>query len=536
MSEILTPSEAAAPPTAPVAREVRPILEERIKNEEHPLDSYYRIVENARGNLPPSREDTFRFKWRGLFYLSPVEDAFMARLRIPGGIVQSHQLRELARLADELTTGYVQITTRANFQLRMIAPKDAPEVLRRIQAIGLHTRGAGADNIRNLTSNPTAGIDPVELIDCTPYVRELASFILEHREFYNLPRKFNVAFDGGGLIGSVQDTNDIGVKAVRHEGEILFRVALGGATGHKSFARDAGIVVPPADLVKVVVALIRVFIAHGNRTDRKKARLKHLLETWTLEQYLTETEKLLNGTLRRAPWETLEYPAEKLAHSHIGAYPQRQSGLNYIGIALPAAQITSEQMVRLAELSDLYGSGEVRLTVWQNLLMPNISDANLEAVQGALIQCGLDYRQSNLASGVIACTGNRYCKFSATDTKGHALELVKYLEERLDLDQPVNIHFAGCPHSCAQHYMGDIGLLGVKKGGGECYHVSVGGGFGNRAAIGRPILQAVPFDELKPAVEHVLQVYLHLRAAGESFQAFTARHDEGELQRLFGPS
>jgi ferredoxin-nitrite reductase len=534
MSEILTIPEAASPPRAlPTGQEIRQTNEERIKNEEHPLDSYYRLVENARNNLPPGKEDTFRFKWRGLFYLSPVEDAFMARLRIPGGIVQSHQLRELAHIADDLTTGYIQITTRANFQLRMIAPKDAPEVLRRIQAIGLHTQGAGADNIRNLTSNPTAGIDPVELIDCTPYVRELASFILEHREFYNLPRKFNIAFDGGGLIGSVQDTNDIGVKAVRYEGQVFFRVAVGGATGHKSFAHDIGVVVPPADIVKVVMALIRVYLANGNRSDRKQARLKHLLETWTLDQYLAETEKLLNGRLRRAPLEALEYPAEKLPHSHIGVYSQRQPGLSYVGIALPAAQITSRQMLRMADLSHLYGSGEIRLTVWQNLLLPNIPEARLEAVKDSLLQCGLDYRQSNLASGVIACTGNRYCKFSATDTKAHALELTKYLEERLNLDQPINIHFTGCPHSCAQHYMGDIGLLGVKKGGVESYHVCVGGGFGNRAAIGRPIFQAIPFDGLKAAIERILEVYLNLRTAGESFQDFTGRHDVIDLQRLF---
>ncbi len=267
MTETLISPEIAS---APAERIVRQTLEERIKSEEHPLDSYHRLVQNARENRPPSREDTFRFKWRGLFYLSPVEDSFMARLRIPGGVVRSHQLRELASLADELTTGYIQITTRANFQLRMIAPKDAPEFLRRVQAMGLHTQGAGADNVRNLTCNPTAGIDPVELIDCTPFVRELASFILEHREFYNLPRKFNIAFDGGGLIGSVQDTNDIGIKAVLREGQIAFRIALGGATGHKSFARDLGVLVPPGDIVEVVVALIRVFIANGSRSDRKK--------------------------------------------------------------------------------------------------------------------------------------------------------------------------------------------------------------------------------------------------------------------------
>ncbi len=177
----------------------------------------------------------------------------------------------------------------------------------------------------------------------------------------------------------------------------------------------------------------------------KKARLKHLLETWTLEQYLAETEKLLGANLLRAPAQPLDYPAEKLAHSHVGVYPQRQSGLNYVGIALPASQVTSRQLLRIAELSDLHGSGEVRLTVWQNLLIPNIPDAHVEAVKEALLQCGIDYRQSNLASGVIACTGNRYCKFSATDTKAHALELTRYLEEHVDLDQPINIHFTGCP-------------------------------------------------------------------------------------------
>ena len=534
MSEILTLPEVASPVPGPAVDPApRPTNEERIKNEEHPLDSYHRLVANARENRPPSKEDTFRFKWRGLFYLSPVEDAFMARLRIPGGILRSDQLRELARLSSELTTGYIQLTTRANFQLRMIAPKDAPEFLRRVQAVGLHTQGAGADNIRNITSNPTAGIDPVELIDCTPQVRELATFILEHREFYNLPRKFNIAFDGGGLIGSVQDTNDIGVKAVRHQDEIFFRIALGGATGHKAFARDAGILVPPCDIVKVVVAFIRVFIANGNRTDRRRARLKWLLETWTLERYLLETEKLLGETLLRVPLSALDYPEEIVAHSHVGVHQQRQPGLNYVGVVLPASQVTPQQLLRLAELSDCYGSGEVRLTVWQNLLIPNIADAHLDAVKAAILECGLDYRQSNLASGVIACTGNRYCKFSATDTKSHAMELTRYLEKCVVLDVPINIHFTGCPHSCAQHYVSDVGLLGVKKGGLECYHVFIGGGFGNHAAIGRQILQAIPFEELKPAVEKILKVYLKSGNPTESFQDFCSRQDDNQLKQLY---
>jgi ferredoxin-nitrite reductase len=220
------------------------IFEERVKRELHPLDAYGQILENAATNKAPDKEETFRFKWNGLFFLTPVKDAFMARLRIPGGFLSTHQLREIAKVAQELTSGYVQITTRANFQLRLIQPKDAPEFLRRIQAVGLHTRGAGADNIRNLTANPTAGIDPVELIDVRPLLQELGQIIINDRAFYDLPRKFNIAYDGGGLIGSVEDTNDIGVKAVTVGDEVAFRIALGGATGHKAFARDLGVIGP----------------------------------------------------------------------------------------------------------------------------------------------------------------------------------------------------------------------------------------------------------------------------------------------------
>lgn len=199
---------------APATPKEDVIAEERIKREWHPLDAYPQLLENAAANKAPDKEDIFRFNWNGLFCLTPNQEAFMARLRIPGGVVKTYQLRELANVAKELTSGYVQITTRANFQMRLIQPQDAPEVLRRIQAVGLHTRGAGADNIRNLTANPTARIDPVELIDVLPYVQQLAQIIINDRSFYDLPRKFDIAFDGGGLISSVEDTNDIGVKAV----------------------------------------------------------------------------------------------------------------------------------------------------------------------------------------------------------------------------------------------------------------------------------------------------------------------------------
>ncbi len=485
------------------------IFEERVKKELHPLDAYQQLLDNAVGNKAPEKDDLFRFKWNGLFFLTPNKEAFMARLRIPGGQLRSFQLRELAHAAQQLTS------------------------------VGLHTRGAGADNIRNLTANPTAGIDPTELIDVMPLCHELAQIIINDRSFYDMPRKFNIAFDGGGLIGTVEDTNDIGVKAVKVGGEIYFRIALGGATGHKAFARDLGVQVKPGEINKVIVALVRVFIANGNRGDRKKARLKHLLESWSLEKYLTETEKLLGLTLERSSLEpaSMAYPADNIPHSHIGVYPQKQKGLNYVGVAIPVGQLTPKQMIRIAEIADLYGSGEIRLTVWQNFIIPNVSDAYVETIKKALKKLGFDTQQSRLRGGLIACTGNSYCKFAQTNTKGHAAALADYLEKRLTLDQPINIHVTGCPNSCAQHYMGDIGLLGTKtKVSGESvegYHVFVGGGFGSQQAVGRQVFTGVVFEDLKLTLEKMLRGYLRHRTPGESFKSFSTRHDLNTLQAIF---
>ena len=575
----LTFTDVAPNPAAAAVKTDLPslIAEERIKRELHPLDAYPLLLEHASANQPPEKENIFRFKWHGLFYLTPNKEAFMCRLRIPGGIVKSFQLRELARISQELTTGCVQITTRANLQLRLIEPKNAPEVLRRIQGVGLHTRGAGADNIRNITCNPTAGIDPHELIDTLPLCHQLAQIIINDRSFYDLPRKFNVAFDGGGRIGVVEDTNDIGLKAVKVVAQpslaassggipaaksiahgsseprartpaepagiqsgVYFRVALGGATGHKTFACDLGVLVKPEELLKVIVAIIRVYIARANRSDRKKARLKHLLETWTLEQYLAETEKLLGFQLLRSAVNqpsTINHQPPAVPHRHIGVHPQKQKGLNYVGVAVPVGQITPKQMLRLADLADNYGSGEVRLTVWQNLVIPQLPDAFVETVKKALVKMGLHWQQSNVRSGLVACTGNSYCKFASSNTKGHALELADYLEKRVELDQPINIHLTGCPNSCAQHYLGDVGLLGAKvKVAGETvegYHVFVGGGFGDNQAVGRQVFQGISFEQLKPTLERILKGYLRHRQAGESFQKFTQRHDLNTLQAIF---
>ncbi|MGK0186325.1 MAG: ferredoxin-nitrite reductase [Verrucomicrobiales bacterium] len=521
--------------------------EERIKREMEPLDSAVELFKKARTNAPPEGADVFRFKWNGLFWLSPVKDGYMCRLRIPGGVIHSFQIRELAKIADELTTGYIQITTRNNFQLRLIEPKDCPEVLRRVQSVGLHSKGAGADNIRNITMNPCAGYDPHEIIDVRPLVNELGALIIGGHEFFNLPRKFNIAFDGGGTISSVEDTNDIGASAVvigenseGIEGGTYFRFALGGVTGHKTFASDWGVVAKPEQVTDIMVAILQVFIRDGDRTNRKRSRLKYLIEKRGLPGFLVDVEEVLGYSLLRLPADSsAQLPREvsQQGHGHIGVHPQKQEGLNYIGAVVPVGQLTSHQLSCIANIAESYGNGEVRLTVWQNLIIPNIPTAFVESARNALRRIGLRTEQSPLRGGFVACTGNRYCKYAASDTKGHAIAMMDYLESRVPLDRPINVHFTGCPHSCAQHFMGDIGLLAcaVKNTpSGEGYHITVGGGFGEARAIGRQIFQSVPYESLGAVLEATLRAYLdHRSSSNESFHAFCSRHATDQLQGIF---
>jgi ferredoxin-nitrite reductase len=555
------PGVVAAPAIAPAGPFVLPenaTNEEKLKQELHPLDAYPLLLEDAEANRAPEKSNIYRFKWNGLFWLAPNTEGFMARLRIPGGFLKSYQLREVAKLCQELASGFTDITTRANFQVRVIKPKDTPEFLRRIQSVGLHTRGAGADNIRNITASPTAGFDPFELIDVSPLIDQLAQRIINDRSLYNLPRKFNIAFDGGGMVSTVEDTNDIGFKAVR-VGEVpaghplngkiqpgvYFRVKLAGVTGHKRFASDAGVIVPTKDSVKLALAIVRVFLANGDRTDRKKARLKFLLENWGLEKFIAEVEKqfgspLMRDALDESGKSLIEIPRQLpvLPHPHLGAHPQKQKGLYYVGASVPVGRMQSKQMIRLAEIAELYGSGDLRITVWQNIIIPNIPEALVGTVKKALAKVGFPSETSAIRGGLVACTGNAYCKFASSDTKTHAVQIASYLEKKLQLDQPLNIHLTGCPNSCAQHYIGDIGLLGTKvKVSGETlegYHVFVGGGFGDNQGLGRQVFAGVSVEQLKPTLEKMLNVYLRERQGGESFSQFTRRHDLNTLQQLLG--
>lgn len=536
-------SQAANPTTSPepavYGTPVSDLSREELwKYEQNPLDIWDKLIAHAEENRAPVADDLFRFKYSGLFYVAPAQDSFMLRLRIPGGILTAHQMRGLAEMAEKWGSGRADLTTRANIQIREFQPKDIVHVLQTVHSLGLTSRGAGADNIRNITITPTSGLDPAELYDVAPLAETLHHYILNSRDLYELPRKFNVAFDSGGSISVLADTNDIGFQAVRvGEGKsapsgIYFRVLLSGITGHRQFASDCGLLLRPEQTVAVAAAMIRVFIAHGDRTDRKKARLKYLVDRWGMEKFVAETEKHLAFPLLRLDAGQCEPRAAIDRAGHIGIHSQKQEGLHYIGVAIPVGQLPVEQMRAIADIADGYGSGELRLTVWQNLLIPNVPTPRVEQAIERLRDAGLECTAGAVLRGTVACTGNRGCRYAATDTKAHAVELAKRLDARFKIELPVNLHVTGCPHSCAQHYVGDIGLLGTKVQGEEGYQVVIGGGADNDQGLARELISSIRYSELPPMLEHLFEAYVEKRRADETFLEFSRRHSMDDLRSM----
>jgi ferredoxin-nitrite reductase len=518
---------------------------EKFKREQHPFDAYERLKEQARNNTPPPPPDNFRWRYYGLFYVAPAQDSFMCRLRIPNGILKHWQFAAVADLAERCGGGYSHVTTRANLQIREIAPKNTVTLIEGIQDIGLCSRGSGADNIRNVTGTPTAGIDPQELIDTRPYAREWHYHILNDRSLTGLPRKFNVAFDGAGGIAVLEDTNDIAFAAVEVkdgfgvEPGVWFRLGIGGITGHRDFARDTGIIVKPEHATMVADAIVRVFIETGDRTNRLKARMKYVIDGMGIDKFLLAVEAKYGKPFSRVPPEAIAARPAFDRMGHIGAHAQKQAGLNWIGVALPMGKMTGDQMRGLAKIAGDLGDGDIRLTVWQNLLISGVADDRLALASAAIDALGLAVKASHLRAGLIACTGNTGCKFAASDTKRHAAEIGDWCESRVAIETPLNIHLTGCHHSCAQHYISDIGLLAAKVPSGkeddtvEGYHLYAGGGFGPDAEIGREVYRDVKAEDAPKIVEKLLKAYLANRgSADETFLAFSRRHDGEALRRM----
>ena len=526
---------------------------ERLKRELNPWEAFGEIRRFAREGLqsiPPEWLGTY-FRWWGVYTQGDGVGAvggkggegralpyFMVRIRIPNGGLVSHQFRAVAGLAERHARGIVDLTVRQNVQLHWVRIEDLPEILETLWRVGLTTMGACGDDTRNITGCPLAGVDADEIVDASPLVQAATRVLNGNPEFYNLPRKYKISITGCRAWCSYPEINDVGLTALRHPqtGEVGFSVRVGGGLStDPHFALRLDAFVRWHEVLPVIRGVSEVFRDSGVlRENREKARLKFLFlrHGWTVERFQAELEGRLGFRLARA---VAEEPPEDVYRDHVGVHPQKQPGYCAVGIAVLRGRMTPSEMQAAARLADLYGTGELRVTAMQNLLIPNVRGARTADLARELEAAGLRIEASPFWRGTIACTGTEFCKLALTETKGFARWLVDELERRLPgFDQHVKIHITGCPNSCGQHWIADIGVEGKKlKLDGrlvDAYYFCVGGGVGRHQATARPIGYRVAADLVPDAIERLVSAYLADRRDGEHFRRFCARHTDDELR------
>jgi sulfite reductase beta subunit-like hemoprotein len=487
----------------------------------------------ARGIERIPHDDEALLKWYGIYTQRPAEDGyFMVRVRIPGGDLTSAQLREIAALAAEYGRGLADVTVRQNVQFHWVRFANVPDLLARLDAVGLTTTEACGDCVRNIVNCPVSGVDRDELYDTTPLVEAVNRFFVGNRDFSNLPRKFKIAITGCALRCVYPEINDIGLFAVREEGRIAVRARVGGGLSTSPrFSKDLGLLVEPGEVVELCAAIAAVFRDEGDRTSRKRARLKFLVEAWEIPRFRDAIEARLGRRLRRAASPAA--PVATADRTHLGVHAQRGGESSYVGLALVGGRTSAAELARLAEIADEYGSGRVRTTTSQNVLLLDVPNANVEPLERELELAGFDYAPSWARRAVLACTGVQFCKLAVAETKSRALEVVVRLEREIALDEPVRISVTGCPNACGQHHICDVGLEGavttvdgVKR---EAFQLFLGGGVGARESFGRRIGVRVASEDLAASLARLLRFVKSTRAPDESFQAFAARHSDDAL-------
>jgi sulfite reductase beta subunit-like hemoprotein len=509
---------------------------EEVKERKDGLDvlaDIYRYAKTGFQTITP--EDEALFRWYGIYTQRPAEDGFfMVRMRIPGGDLTPAQLRVIAELANQHGRGLADITVRQNIQLHWVRVESLPVILDRLREVGLSTTEACGDCVRNIINCPVSGVAHDELYDTTPLIKQVNDFFVGNREFSNLPRKFKIAITGCAVRCVYPEINDIGIFAVRDEsGKVAFRARIGGGLSTTPrFSKDLGVLVEPEEVVDLCAAVATVFREEGNRKNRKRARLKFLVEQWQIPRFREAVETVLGRKLRLTAQPEAE-PILERDRSHLGIHGQSQPGLYYIGISILGGRTSGAQLQQLADLAEEYGSGRIRTTNTQNILLLDIAEKNLNALRRQLDAGGFDYRPSWARKGMIACTGVQFCKLAIAETKNRAASLDSYLSESVELDDPVRISVTGCPNSCGQHHICDVGLEGslvtidgVKR---EAFQVFLGGGVGVQETFGRRIGVRILSDDLPQSLARLFSRYQAERHDKETFQAFCQRHSNEKL-------
>ena len=546
-----------AAPAAPseAKKETKAQRVERLKREMNPwehFDAIRRFAREGFESIPAAWLNTY-FRWWGVYTQGDGLGAiggkggegkavphFMVRIRIPNGQLFSHQLRTIAGFAERSARGVADITVRENFQLHWVTVEALPELLESLWRSGLTTMGTCGDVTRNITGCPVAGVDADELVDASPLVQAASRMLNGNPDFYNVPRKYKVTITGCRAWCSYPEINDVGLTPVRHPrtGDVGFSVRVGGGLStNPHLAIRLNAFVRWNQALAVVRGITEIFRdSDVLRQDREKARLKFLFlqHGWTAERFLDELQRRLGFALEPAVPDSLP---DDVYRDHVGIHAQKQDGYAYAGLAVLRGRMTADQMRTVADLADRYGTGELRTTVMQNLLILNVRRERADALAQDIEAAGLRLHASPFWRGTIACTGTEFCKLALTETKGFARWLVEELEARVPgFDQHLKIHVTGCPNSCGQHWIADIGIEGKKtKIEGtmvDAYYFCVGGAVGLHQHTARPVGYRAPAVEVPGAIERLLRAYLADRREGETFREFAASHSDDQLRAL----
>lgn len=524
---------------------------ERFKREKNPWECLEEIRSFARNGfdaIPEAWMKTY-FRWWGVYTQGDGAGAlggsggegkavpyFMVRIRLSSGFLKSDQLRAIATLAEKYARGVADITVRQNIQLHWVTIQDLPEIIDTLLRTGLTTMSTCGDVTRNITGCPLSGVNANELIDASPLIEQASQLLVGNADFYNLPRKYKISISGCQDWCSYPEINDLAFTPAVRDGEAGFSLRVGGGLSTEPhLAVRLNAFVRTGQVIPVLKAVSEIFRGSDVlRENRERARLKYLFlrHGWTAASFLREIEQRLGFPLEPAATERV--PSD-VFRDHVGVHPQKQAGLFYVGASVLRGRITPAQMRAAADLADSYGSGELRTTNTQNLVLINVPREKTQAVVRWLERGGLHVEASTFWRGAVACTGAEFCKLAITETKSFTRWLVEELQERLpEFDQQLRLNVTGCPNSCGQHRLADVGLEGKKiKVNGQmvdAYYFCIGGSVGEHAGFARPIGYRCAADETPEAIERLLRQYLIERWPGENLRQFFARHSDAELR------
>jgi sulfite reductase beta subunit-like hemoprotein len=511
---------------------------ERLKQEKAPLgirDELPSLI--AAGYERVAEEDVVRLQWWGLYHDKPKIGTFMLRIKLPAGQVTPAKLRAIGEVSNRYGRGAGELTTRQNIQLHHLALADLPNVFADLDAAGITTAGGCGDTIRNITGCPLQGVTQHELYDCSGLVAEAAEFFYGNPDFANLPRKHKYSISTCTERCCAPELNCVSLVGAVHRGREGFGVLVGGGLSSvPRLARDLGVFVPKEEALEILGAITGVWSDDLRyRVSRVKARLKFMIDDIGPEGMRERLEERLGRQL-----EDFALPEpEGQPTNHLGIQPQHEASMFSIGVPVQLGLISGDQLIALAELAERTG-GDVRIARQQNFILTNVREAEVPLVSASLAAIGFPVDTSVLRGNAIACTGEPHCNFAVTETKSRLGTLLDTLEATFgDRIAELRLHLDGCPHSCAEHWVGDLGFQGttVRDDDGvrkQAYDIFVRGSLGKAAAIGRPLFRRVPTEELDRAVVGLVGGWLDRREPGEPFTAFSRRIDDEQLGELAG--